>query len=66
MARPFPVEQIEVGDRTVIWFTGHPAPVVMPVEQITVMSSCRALHYNLATEPLEIIVPNGQTVDLAC
>ena len=66
MARPFAVEQIEIGDRAVLWFQGTPAPVTVIVDQIEEGTVSRTLKCSHEGVPFELIVPNGHTVELAC
>lgn len=66
MAHPVPVEQVEKGDRAVVWFQGASAPVTATIGKIVESSSCRNLHCDYEGGSFEVAVPHGHTVDLAC
>lgn len=66
MAMPVAVEQVEVGDRAVLWFQGAPAPVTVSIDQISVGTVFRTLKCSHEGVPFELIVPNGHAVELAC
>jgi len=66
MARPFPVEKIEKGDRAVLWFQGTNAPVTVIVDQIDEGTASRTLKCTYEGVPFDLTVPHGHTVDLVC
>ena len=66
MSRSCAVENVEAGDNAVVWFQAASAPEAVVVCRITEAVTFRTLHCNLNGQPLEISVPRGHTIDLAC
>lgn len=63
---PVAVEQVEVGDRAVLWFQGAALPEQVIVNRVVEGLALFTLHANRNGEPIEINVQRGHTVDLAC
>lgn len=64
MAVTIPVEKVEPGDRAVLWVVD--APQAVYIKAITESESGRTFLVSHAGAPIEVHVPYGHTVDLAC
>lgn len=66
MSKPIAVEQVAVHDRIVVWFKEADSPEVLVVSKIVPGQCSTTLHVCHEGQPIQITVPKGHTVDIAC